>query len=807
MKNFKIGTRLSAAFLLVILLALGVTIFGSVRLGQLNEQLQDISASRFPKVDMSYKMKENVHTIARAVRNLILSNDKREEESQMDHIRAARANNAELAPKIEALLSSEQGRTLFAKVKETRAIYNTELDKLIGLAYSGSSTHSAEKATELLFGSARKSQTDYLLALDEFAASQAGLMKKAAEDGEIVAVGGRNLMIGLAVVAIALSTVLGFLITRGITGAVGRLVKAADQMAEGDCNFKLDTDGGDELAALSRSVSKLQATVQTLIAEMNRMSKEHDAGEIDAKIDEAKFRNDFQLMAKGVNDMVFGHIAVKKKAMACVKEFGDGNFNAPLEQFPGKKRFINDTIEQVRSNLQSLIAEMNRMSKEHDAGDIDVKIDEGKFRNDFQLMARGVNDMVFGHIAVKKKAMACFQEFGKGNMAADVEKLPGKKRFINDAIDQVRANIQALVADANMLSAAAVAGKLDTRGDTSKHQGDFRKIVDGVNATLDAIVVPIQEVRRLMSALEKGDLTQTINGSYQGDFQVLKDTVNSTVARLSDTISQVRLSAEALSNASAQVSSTAQSLSQSSSEQAASVEESSASVEQMTASINQNAENARVTDGMASKAAKEANDGGSAVKETVNAMKQIANKIGIIDDIAYQTNLLALNAAIEAARAGDHGKGFAVVAAEVRKLAERSQVAAQEIGELAGNSVSMAEKAGKLLDEIVPSIHKTSDLVQEIASASLEQSSGVSQINQAMSQLNQATQQNASASEELAATAEELGGQAQQLQEIMQFFSVGDQRAAPVQTAARNGSRSRGRAPAPVYSDHDFEKF
>jgi methyl-accepting chemotaxis protein len=175
---------------------------------------------------------------------------------------------------------------------------------------------------------------------------------------------------------------------------------------------------------------------------------------------------------------------------------------------------------------------------------------------------------------------------------------------------------------------------------------------------------------------------------------------------------------------------------------------------------------------MASKAAKDASDGGEAVNATVDAMKQIAKKIGIIDDIAAQTNLLALNAAIEAARAGEHGKGFAVVAAEVRKLAERSQVAAQEIGEVAGNSVALAEKAGKLLAEIVPNIRKTSDLVQEITAASTEQSSGVGQINSAVSQLNQTTQQNASSSEELAATSEEMSNQAEQLQQTMAFFKL-----------------------------------
>ncbi|MGE5623198.1 MAG: methyl-accepting chemotaxis protein, partial [Bacillota bacterium] len=319
---------------------------------------------------------------------------------------------------------------------------------------------------------------------------------------------------------------------------------------------------------------------------------------------------------------------------------------------------------------------------------------------------------------------------------------------------------------------AANSGKFDVRVEVSGLQGFQKEMSDGLNQLVATTGSSIDDVVRVMGAIAEGDLTQKIDKSYEGSFGELKEFVNSTVDKLSQTVSEVISAAESLSSASEEVSATAQSLSQASSEQAAGVEETSASIEQMTASIAQNTENAKVTDGIASRAAAEAAEGGAAVKETVAAMNQIARKISIIDDIAYQTNLLALNAAIEAARAGEHGKGFAVVAAEVRKLAERSQVAAQEIGEVASGSVELAEKAGRLLDQMVPNIKKTSDLVQEIAAASEEQSSGVGQINAAVSQLSQTTQQNASSSEELAATAEEMSGQAEQLQQTISFFRV-----------------------------------
>jgi methyl-accepting chemotaxis protein len=265
---------------------------------------------------------------------------------------------------------------------------------------------------------------------------------------------------------------------------------------------------------------------------------------------------------------------------------------------------------------------------------------------------------------------------------------------------------------------------------------------------------------RVEVTVKKGD-TESIAGA----FKLMVD-------KLGSIIGQVRTTADALASSSEELSSTAGALSLASTEQSASIEETSSSMEQMTASISKNSESTRLTGDIAVRTAQEATEGGPAVRETSAAMKQIAQKIAVIDDIAYQTNLLALNAAIEAGRAGEHGRGFAVVAAEVRKLAERSQVAAEEISQLARGSVALAEKAGALLEAIVPSVQKTAELVKEISAATLEQSTGVAQTNTALSQVSLGVQQNASSSEELAATSRSVSEQAVTLQSAMSFFTI-----------------------------------
>jgi methyl-accepting chemotaxis protein len=523
----------------------------------------------------------------------------------------------------------------------------------------------------------------------------------------------------LALVAAAAWYLLGRSLVRPLAVMTGQM----HNIAQGNFRNLIEPRGNDEVGDLQRALKSLQIKVGFDLDETRRLAE---------RTQRVKVALDNCSTGVMIADNDLNIIYINKSLQTTLKN-AEADIRKDLPNFSADN-LIGANVDVFHKNPSHQRQIMKNLSGTHRAA---VKIGGRTFR----LAANPV-----------------LSEAGE-RMGSAVEWI--------DATAEVRVE-----EEVNRVVQAAVAGDLTQRIGIEDKEGFMKQLGHNINDLTATCAGVIEDAQRVMEHVARGDLTQTIAREYQGTFMSLKEAINATVAKLSATIAEVRVVADTLSSASEEVSATAQSMSQGASEQAASVEETSASMEQMSASIGQNAENAKVTDGIAAKAAAEATEGGEAVRRTVEAMKSIAQKISIIDDIAYQTNLLALNAAIEAARAGEHGKGFAVVAAEVRKLAERSQVAAQEIGEVAGSSVQLAEKAGKLLDEIVPSIKKTSDLVQEIAAASQEQSSGTSQINGAMDQLSKITQQNASSSEELAATAEEVSIQAEKLQTSMAFFKV-----------------------------------
>ena len=342
-----------------------------------------------------------------------------------------------------------------------------------------------------------------------------------------------------------------------------------------------------------------------------------------------------------------------------------------------------------------------------------------------------------------------------------------------------------------------------------------------VKRLAQTLVRSIEQISDVLGRLAKGEFDAKVPelGSFE-ELRRMSRRFAEFVAEVTRVLTSVRAAANALVAASSEVSSASQALSQGTTEQATSVQEITANLEQMNAIINQNASNSGETRRIAVKGAREAEEGGKAVQETVGAMHKIADRVTIIEEIARQTNLLALNAAIEAARAGDHGRGFSVVASEVRKLSERSQSAAKEIGELATSSVRIAERSGVLLAELLPSIRKTAELVEEVAAGSNEQATGVQQINRAMSQVDQVTERSATAAEQLASTAEEMTAQAQALRDLVSSFhgsgnggvvrpASGDHPmngSAPIRMPEGGGGMTSGSG-GPASSDPDFQPF
>jgi methyl-accepting chemotaxis protein len=523
-----------------------------------------------------------------------------------------------------------------------------------------------------------------------------------------------------------------------------------------------------------------------LTAEMSRMSAEHEQGDLDAAVDAQRFEGVYRAMAQGVNDMVGAHIAVKRRALSVFAEFGKGNFDATLDLLPGKQRFINETVDEVRKNLKDLISELNRVSGEHDAGDVDATIDAPRFHGDYRAMAEGVNRMVAGHVALNRQAMACVAEFGRGNFEAPLERFPGKKAFINETVERVRASLKALIADADCLVQAAVAGQLSTRADASAHQGDFRRIVDGVNKTLDAVLAPIREAAEVLDGLARRDLRARVAGHYQGDHARIKESLNVTGDALQEALGQVARAVDQVSSAAMQIASSSQAVASGASQQASSLVETTTSLESVLAITRRASESAQQANTLSQSARVAATEGAAAVQQMQGAMGKIkasaegtSQIIRDINDIAFQTNLLALNAAVEAARAGEAGRGFAVVAEEVRSLALRAKEAATKTEVLIRQSVKEAaqgeatsKQVSAKLGEIVTGVGQVSAIVSEIAAAAREQTSGIDQVSRAVSEMDKVTQQNAASAEESSSAASELSGQSEELAAMVGTFQL-----------------------------------
>ena len=857
LKNMKIQTKLLLSFLLVVAIASTIVIYGTLKMKQLAKSDTFLYDQITVALGDVANMSTDLQKVRVTYRDMIEEVDISKKDQYADIIDKF-CDDLELHAKdYEKTIATANGRKIFNAFQDEYKIFHADVDNIKELAKTNYEGAIAFRKTKL-YESTAKTEHAIQVLLD----NKIKRGKAVSETNADVATSSTRLMYIVLIFGIAVALGLGLLIAynikaimkvlvaetnglveaalggklrtradvnkinfefraipegfnRALDAVIGPLNVAAeyiDQISNGVIPPKISDNYNGDFNTIKINLNQCIDSLSGLIEEMTKMSIEHEMGDIDSFVDPTQFEGAYSNMAKGINQMVGSHITVKKKAMAVFMEFGNGNFEAPMDLLPGKKRFINDAIEQVRTNLKALIADANLLARAATEGNLATRADASKHQGDFRKIVEGVNNTLDAVIGPLNVAANYVERISKGDIPERItDTYYGDFNAIKNNLNLCIDAVNLLVNDTDMLVNAAVEGQLATRADASKHWGDFKKIVEGVNETLDAVIIPLNVAADYVARISVGDMPKLIQKEYKGDFNSIKINLNTLINALAQIIEKAQLVAQgdltisiekrsendelmqaldamvkanasiisefitAIGNivlASQQLQSVAIQISSGSTEQASSTEEVSSSMEEMVGNINQNTDNARQTEQIALRAAGDIIEGNKSVAITVEAMKRIAEKIAIVGEIAEKTDLLAINAAIEAARAGEQGKGFAVVAAEVRKLAENSQSAAREINDLSKNSVKIADESGILLQKIVPDIQRTAVLVQEISAASLEQNSGANQVNNAIMQLNAVTQKNAAAAEEMSSSAEELASQAEQLKELISFYKT-----------------------------------
>ncbi|MGZ4955809.1 MAG: methyl-accepting chemotaxis protein [Methylobacter sp.] len=495
-------------------------------------------------------------------------------------------------------------------------------------------------------------------------------------------------------------------------------------------------------------------------------------------------------------------------AKSIAKEIAHGNFKRDINLDEGDNSSLLYAIKTIQTSINAFVAAQNVMLQKHAEGWIWEEMDATRFPGTYGKMACDINTLVRSHIDVKMQVVNIISHYAKGDFSLDMDCLPGDKAKITEAVDNVKKALFEVSSEIDALAEAGSKGDFSKRADTSKFEFMFKDILTDFNTLIETCDVGFKDILSVTNAMAEGDMTHTIDKNYPGTFGEVIASMNLTGEHLKSLVSEIKEATETINTAAKEIASGNNDLSHRTEEQAASLEETAASMEELTSTVQANTENAKQANQLAKSAAETADKGVAVVDKVVMTMESInasSNKIvdiiSVIDGIAFQTNILALNAAVEAARAGEQGRGFAVVASEVRNLAQRAAAAAGEIKGLIADSVEKVEdgsklvtQAGHTMKEIVSSIQHVTTIMSEISSASVEQSSGISQVNLAIAQMDDVTQQNAALVEQAAAAAESMEEQAQNLSAMVAVFKTDgnrvEQKTVPVKIETYKGNRT-----------------